>query len=508
MKPASRFSAALWAILVACGGDSATPVPDASPEASGDAASTDTSIGGPADAAGFCTAYAAAVCEGTSACTCVDDFDGPCEDLVRTNCERGLAARLGGIVLGSITYVPEAASACVDGVRAHAATCGAPTEAARPVSCGEILRDMATLGGSCSQLGLGMRCALGEGFCNPETRLCTALLTEGACMGTLACADSHMCENGACLPRLVAGDTCTNDYRCAVGLACGEDGRCGAPGPAATACQRSEQCGAGLACVSGACAEAAPVGAECRLDECAGEAYCEVGDQRVCQKLGRDGETCNFNDSDCEAGLICDYTRQPIARCAPIPVSGEACPTGRCVEGAVCTAPEQVCEKAPELGEACNPDLMVPCAAGLGCAYGSRTCVAAGAEGEPCVGGGLICAAGLRCKPVGGTETGVPTCARPGGAGTECGTEDALCISGFFCSWDTGRCTSILGDRANCDRDAVCGPGFWCDYGDVPSVCRPLPVTEGGACGVSCGAGLRCELSPGRCERDACLLRQ
>jgi hypothetical protein len=492
-RTAARAALSLAIVITACGDD-------------GD--DGDKPVAGPAAPADFCAAYAAAVCEGTGPCDCVDDFEGPCDVKVRASCERGLASRLGGIVLGSIAYVPEAATACVEGVRVHASTCGAPTEAARPLLCAEILRDTAALGESCSQIGLGMRCALGAGFCHPETRLCTALVADGPCLGTIACVDTHMCEGGTCLPRLDSGDACVNDARCAAGLVCGEDAVCGAPGPAGTTCQRSEQCGAGLACIAGACAAAAPIGAECRLDECGGEAYCEVGDTRVCQPLGRDGEVCNFNDTDCEAGLICDYMRQPLARCAPIPVIGEACPTGRCVEGAVCAQPEQTCVKAPELGEPCNPDLMVPCATGLGCASDSRTCVAAGAEGEACVGGGLICAAGLKCKPVGGSGVGVPTCARPGGAGTDCGSEDALCTTGFYCDWNTGKCVASLGDGGNCDRDAVCGEGFWCDYRESPSICRPTPVTEGEACGVSCGGGLRCELAPGSCERDACLLRQ
>jgi hypothetical protein len=498
---------ALSSLAVACGSDAPRASSDVAgaPEVTEDAAAPDSvEADGPAQ---FCPRYAQSVCEGTAACGCTDDFEGPCVDHVQAMCERGVASRFGGILLGGLLFVPERADACISEVAAFARTCATPTESARPAACAEILRDAAALGGECASLGLGLRCASGAGFCDPETRRCTAVATSGPCGGHVACADTHLCEGGTCLPRLGAGDACSTDFRCTNGLVCAADGKCSEPGVKGAACARPEQCGEGLNCVDGACVEAAALGASCRLETCGSEAYCALPETRSCQPLAALGEGCNFRDEDCEAGLMCDWT-QPPATCVNVPTLGERCPTGRCAAGAICAYPEERCVVAPRAGETCNPDFAVACEAGFGCDRETRTCVPGGDEGEPCVGGQLLCAEGLRCKPVGGEGTGVPTCARPGGEGTSCGSEDALCSPGFYCDWERGTCVAARPEGAPCDRDAVCGPASWCDYTQETYACRPLPTAEGEACGNLCGGGWRCDQDPGLCERDACRLRQ
>jgi len=230
------------------------------------------------------------------------------------------------------------------------------------------------------------------------------------------------------------------------------------------------------------------------------------------------GEPCvayDYEMSDCAQGLRCSFGKD-----------------------ATCVDP---CAPAG-LGESCE---VLSCDVGLGCDYDTDTCVAAGGEGEPCLGdppcdAGLVCDIELNLCTPGATEgkscavkecveglvctLDTTTCAKPAGPGEPCG--NVTCVDGYTCSWLEELCVPPGADGESCtDRPCIdglacapdtelCGPlpgegepciglcaaGLFCNFLEVPEVCVVLPGA-GEPCLIDnyCADGLVCDYASNTC---------
>ncbi len=489
--------------FTACGDDKSispdttadTSGPDASQDTVSDAtdASEDTTADTSGDAsdaspdsltiATFCTSFATRLCDGLSDCNC--ERIETCLHAQTTACEVGLSSYIGGVTLGDLTFLSE--------------TCRIPSPRYQPLACNTFLTDPAPLGSTCSAFGRGLRCAEGTGFCNRETGACEALSTEGACDSRSRCADDRTCDGGKCVVPASAGAACASDVGCELGLVCRVDNTCGTPGERGADCLYGTQCGEDLACVDGKCADALALGSVCTNEICGPAGMCVAPDARTCEALGQVGDTCGGRETDCAAGLTCDFTKS-IPTCIPLPQLDEACPTGSCAAGLTCDYEVSLCKKAPGLNEACLNSTSRPCAEGLGCASETTTCVPAGGDGEPCVGLGNTCLDGFKCDD----SATPPTCRPPGDAGAPCGWDDTRCKPGLFCDTTVNTCAATLALGATCDRDSACGLTGRCDFSTEKPVCVEAPSTIGESCDWMCGNGLRCAPAKGECIEGAC----
>jgi hypothetical protein len=501
-----RLSLSPWSFValfavgsLACGSEAAsdgppTELPDA---AAADASDTADGSSEAPTLTTFCARFAQSLCAAIAPCNC--ETTANCVPTQTTRCELSLSSLIGGVALGDIRFLPDDASACIDASAAFAATCALPTARAQPLPCATYLADPAALDAPCSAFGRGLRCANGAGFCERETGMCRALVTDGTCTSRLACANDHVCIEGRCTGVGAAGAACTSHDACDLPLVCNIDNTCSPPADRGAACADPLQCGAGLACIAGICAEALAIGDTCTDAICGPDATCVGPDTRTCQAVGQVGDTCGGGERDCVAGLFCDFQRT-IATCQPLPVAGQGCPAGNCAPGFSCNYMSSTCVAAPTLGQSCLNETSRPCAEGLACGADVQTCVAAGAEGEPCVGLGNACAEGLHCN----MSEATPTCRAPGPEGYACGWDHGHCQSGLYCNAATNACEPVLGEGAPCDADAACGSTGRCDYGTSPATCVPAPSAIGESCDWMCGGGLQCAPSAGQCTPGAC----
>ncbi len=501
--------AAALAPLACSSSDTPTPSPSGTADA-GDASSTEDVATDAAAETGldaaqngmttYCTATAASICEGTSSCGCPPDPVGDsCETRQRRQCETAISVYIGAVVLGALDYDEIQAAACAEDMLAFGKTCALPTQRNRLASCLATFVDRAQLGSPCSFYGTGLLCADGQGACDSPQAGGACVARPGAGLPCVSnrCGKGLACAGGMCVAPAKPGDPCVMDDGCAADLVCGTQGTCSAPGLKGEACADTVQCASGLVCDGSKCADGPALGAKCGAGCGAQMACAPSAEPSTCQPKGKQGEVCASYD-DCEGKLLCDASQSPSLCKAP-PGAGFPCVMGQCAPGAACDM-AQVCVVAPLEGEACLASASVGCGANLGCDALTNHCVAAGNDGEDCVGG--ACKTGLACDYAGSA----PKCHVPGPVGTPCGGADWLCQAGLFCPVDTTECATPKGVGETCTADTGCANGY-CNFGSSEGACVGLPSTLGENCDGRCGGGLRCALAPGSCVSGACALR-
>jgi len=277
-----------------------------------------------------------------------------------------------GIDAGTLTIDPAHAVACLQAL----ASDGCSGDVGPPLECQAAMLGQ-PLGGRClSPLDCAEgSCALGPSGC------------VGVCTADVACADTGTCSvwetcgsNGLCGPGAQAGETCAQNFECAVGLVCG-GGVCVAPGPAGTPCTGDDECLSGTFCAAGSpgeriCATQLALGVPCGDQNsgiaCAFGSYCsnqgELGEPGTCMKYGDVGEPCvvvpaNSGFLTCLGGLYC----RSDGICEPAPGSGPCAKEGLCAPGDYCDENQQ-CQPLRQDGDPC--DEGVP---DFGCASGQCT---------------------------------------------------------------------------------------------------------------------------------------
>lgn len=192
-------------------------------------------------------------------------------------------------------------------------------------------------------------------YCDAEPNACGICRKQGGrgdtCRDSSECfPDKYYCADGACVPRLAAGQACDPlAFACELGLTCSDEG---------CAPQQSEDM-------------PAPIGAACNEDANCYSNTCDAGKcvARTRCRSGQEGDRCSSQYS-CEQGFACGGE---VRRCVP----------------------------ALERGAACDPTAAL-CALGDFCLDG--TCKAQLANGETCEYGSTLyspeCASGF-CGPSG-----------------------------------------------------------------------------------------------------------
>jgi hypothetical protein len=192
--------------------------------------------------------------------------------------------------------------------------------------------------------------------------------------------------------------------------------------------------------------------------------------------------SCSADDPTPPA--TCDEVIQPA-----VPLGGECVDDADCIDG-WCSRPAGTCGGSCVAlgaeGEPCRPLVIWPdidgtCRSGLTCNWtGSFSCgvppIPAG-EGSPC-GIGTPCGAGLYCQFSG--EPNTPICKPTAvvGLGDPCSASN-VCPAGLVCG--TQRvCAQYAGEGASCTTPAECGAGLFCNG----SICEALPDI-GASCAVS-----------------------
>jgi hypothetical protein len=233
-----------------------------------------------------------------------------CEARLRIACADQLAAPGTG-------YTPASVGACLTAVRA--------------ASCADLLDHHVT------------GCAL------------AGMRADGqACGGDAQCTSSHCKQDdvcGQCAPLPAAGEACTENDDCALGMVCaGPDGkkRCATPAAVGAACSASVPCTLGNFCKQGVCAKVAGPGEPCSGEgSCDGlqALYCDEG-AKTCRKavLVAPGEPCgivNGGYAICTGGGACAGLNPNLLQltgvCAAPAKDGEAC--GAAANGRPCLPP-------------------------------------------------------------------------------------------------------------------------------------------------------------------------
>ena len=250
-----------------------------------------------------------------------------------------------------------------------------------------------------------------------------------ACDENFACAPALYCRIqygicSICVRPAELGEPC-NAVRCAAGLHCdGATVSCAAPSPPGAPCVEAADCDSG-ACAGSICAAAVPRGDPCAPgDACAGLLACIAG---TCADRLPGGAACAADD-DCFVDHWCTGgTCTPIAACAAQPLGQRCDPDALigCAAGAFCdlmNVAGPVCQVATAPGALCSAS--DECGAGARCemAAGGFVCAAYAREDEPCQ-SDFDCAGDLFC-------TAADLCALPGAAGAAC-TADQDCASGY-----------------------------------------------------------------------------
>ena len=234
------------------------------------------------------------------------------------------------------------------------------------------------------------------------------------------CNDASECNRGlaclynpgarTCTAGREAGDACSFESPCAVGLFCGGDNLCAPLGEATDACADSSQCTDGLVCSESVCVQPPGVGEPCLQ---VADAFCERG-------LG-----CNFVSGNCEAG------GGEGSECLLNGLFGYACS-----EGFGCNFEESgsFCRGRSAVGGPCTNDST--CVEGSFCNYEFNSCEALRGVDAPCPSSNE-CSEGLLCEQVGDSMR----CITPPGAGDTCYN---LCDEGLTCSGIGGLCGSSV----------------------------------------------------------------
>ncbi len=237
---------------------------------------------------------------------------------------------------------------------------------------------------------------------------------------------------------------------------------CGAPVPIGQSCNASTDCQDGISCVqtgSGGQAVAAMCGHGKAGDPCSSDDFCPIGllcaANGTCSLPAKAGELCS-EGVDCASGLAC-VGDEGKAACGQ-PMAGDPCPNNRncgnalVCSGTVCRQPKKIgdtctdiwdcpnwqatcdtkCVPRPGLGQACDP--VKVCALPFGCDQKTKLCVVAGTEGHACrdIGNHLKCDGILNC------DNGTRTCVKPTSEGQPCGPGKVGCDIWLTC--DAGKC--------------------------------------------------------------------
>ncbi|HOX47434.1 MAG TPA: SUMF1/EgtB/PvdO family nonheme iron enzyme [Myxococcota bacterium] len=353
---------------------------------------------------------------------------------------------------------------------------------------------------------------LGLTGCDTKSRPGLVCDTDGDCPAGSICLAEH-CEAYQCVSSgdCPSGQECI-DHRCAVPMACDDDGDCVEPTPV---------CDTGI----GRCVGCLPdcAGRECGGDGCLGSCgQCPAGEE--CSALGRcetcapdcagkdcGDDGCGGSCGQCGTGEVCDQAGGCVActpecgvrECGPDPVCGASC--GICEAGCTCTADGVCagnCQCTPDCsGKDCGPD---------GCQGSCGTC----ATGEVCDQAGQCTPVG--CGSDGDCQAPLPRCEPTSGTCVAClAAEDCqggqIC-SGFVCA-DPPRCQSdgeceigqicvqgacLVGCRSNrdcpdgqtCDTDL--GPDGTCIECAVPGDCPAGQTCQDHLCVPYCTAEAHC----------------
>jgi hypothetical protein len=338
---------------------------------------------------------------------------------------------------------------------------------------------------ACDLLGVG------DGVC--EAGLCQ--LPPQPCNTNAQCTTAGTsCVSGMCAVRGTAGASCEETEDCVSGWVCGGEGRClgdldvpcegdgdclgicheglcsrdsrfGGPCYSVNpslGCIPDLVCGQDLRCVYGP-------GAECVEDsECGGFSTCDptkktcvVEDGSGCDDDDQCREVCLVSfcgqrspfgwpcgeDSDCLDMLACNPPVSDAFGQCRVADGGLCFDDGSCLSDSKCTpgvppgeAPG-MCERRPDIGEACGPS--DPCVSGARCSNG-------------------VCAP---FSPLGGPCTGTPDCAVGVCSAGTCRLEDGVaCTDNAQCinSCVMGACAATCLTCA-CDDTSDCGPDLSCD---------------------------------------------
>lgn len=241
---------------------------------------------------------------------------------------------------------------------------------------------------------------------------------------------------------------------------------------------------------------AAPVGGACeRVEECAGEAWCDhggAGAERRCPGVCRArialGEACGESGQCSRAGAAgevqCLYDGDGGHRCVDVvrtPAGGDGAPCGtiatgptratftECGDGLYCprASGQQHCRRLNAVGESCTGSAA--CVAGAACVQEPggldyvefcRPYDLVNRAGEACSEVGV----GARCNPFARLACVEGTCRATGDgrAGAACARDDyafAYCDEGFVCDTPTRTCQPARAGGAACTRDEQCALG-------------------------------------------------
>jgi hypothetical protein len=150
-------------------------------------------------------------------------------------------------------------------------------------------------------------------------------------------------------------------------------------------------CDPALSCCTGSCAapeldEGVPVGADCTIDACAADAYCDLdAAPPTCRALIALDQPCI--EGECAVDLYCRITEPTSGTgvCSALPAEGEECDPAYpvCARGDNwCDPADSTCHELSTVGEACD-EVSDNCVPYAWCSPEGR-CAALPGAGEPC----------------------------------------------------------------------------------------------------------------------------
>jgi hypothetical protein len=255
--------------LVACGDESASPVPLES----------------------YCDRWAEAACDYAQRCDCLMGATVEmCRAVMHGECAPDIETP---VAEGRSTYDAEAAGACLSSLRAVLATCDMNVEAYSE-RCDEILVGTRPAGGSCD----------GDSDCLPGLE----------------------CYDAACIDPPAAGEACVDGSYCPGDLFCDADDVCRAPRGRGQPCPEGGQaCADDLFCDNRTttCAALLGSGEPCMAfgGQCADGLYCSIASGN-CTPIPGSGGDCGDSSGECSDGLYCDAAGRV---CRPQLADGQAC---------------------------------------------------------------------------------------------------------------------------------------------------------------------------------------
>lgn len=483
----SSLAPACAALLLAACSSDGEPRADASISGGADGGTTADSGtpdggSGPLALSDYCTSLHTAVCDGMRSCGCTLEgrrYDlESCASVRIAECTTALAPFATAVEAGQLAFDGEAARRCRDRVAALAGSCTIVAARTLPAVCAQLFVDLAALDGTCTS-PLGTVCAAGAGVCGANNR-CVLRPGSGEACEARTCSEGLVCDEATnrCGPTpeptpIAEGQgPCTSSWECAAGLACAADNVCRRGLERDAECGNQNACASSLACV-------------------------RHYENRTCGPKVALGGACARN-TDCAAASAC------IGGVCTTP-PGENSPCAESSDGFVCAAPfacdtddSRNCVVAPGQGEPCLIGSGI-CAAGLGCDPDRNVCIAPPGEGQACTLPNLLCGPGLGCDF---TAAG-SVCAATRARGEACSSHQ-ICGDGLFCDFIAGSCQPWVTAGGACPQGEVCAPGLECSDLAGSDQCQPIPATAGAACLETCAGDLACTGAGGICAAEIC----